>query len=161
MDRTKAGRQLDELVAERVMGWKRGRTFGNGNGEWIIDGKGYDYHHISWEVTPKYSTDIAAAWEVLEKVASENWLISIERAVNLGKITGISSGLGWKPSFFASAQWPLKRDRREGCVINAPTAPLAICRMSLKIMQQFENPNHGRKFIVGGKTDAEASNLRH
>ena len=61
-----AGRELDALVAEKVMGWVRGRRYGNGNGEWIIDGK--TSVSRTWDSTPSYSTSIAAAWEVVEKM---------------------------------------------------------------------------------------------
>lgn len=53
----KPGRELDDLVARKVMGWTYTRVedgFGH------PPGKGF-------ERIPLYSTDIAAAWEVAEK----------------------------------------------------------------------------------------------
>ena len=49
----KAGRELDALVAEKVMGVKNME-------QWLIN------HRM--DETGQYSTDIAAAWEVVEKM---------------------------------------------------------------------------------------------
>lgn len=65
---TDAGRALDYAVAEQVFGWKRGKRWGNGNGEWIFP-QGETYFRNDWDGTPNYSTDIAAAWSVVEKLA--------------------------------------------------------------------------------------------
>ena len=53
-----AGRELDALVAERVMGL----TLGTVGTQLYYEGNG------SLEILPRYSTDIAAAWEVVEKM---------------------------------------------------------------------------------------------
>lgn len=58
-----AGPALDELIAERVMGWTRrdGPVFSH-ESRWQAPGvKGWDW-------LPEYSTDIAAAWQVVEKL---------------------------------------------------------------------------------------------
>ena len=70
-----AGREMDALVAERVMGWSRSR--------WApIDSllppkddkkriEGHTYY------VPLFSTDIAAAWEVVEEMnKTYHWRIS-------------------------------------------------------------------------------------
>jgi hypothetical protein len=79
-----AGRELDALVAEKVMGWRRHPT-NQWNDRWhdgdreldadhAIEGEGGDYYHPdkAWEP----STDIAAAWEVVEemRVLFSRWL---------------------------------------------------------------------------------------
>lgn len=72
------GRELDALIAERVMGWEYAqsspdpknffcREFGNNAGWW------HDPRYTGWACAqcsppPQYSTDIAAAWEVVEKM---------------------------------------------------------------------------------------------
>ena len=59
----KAGRELDALVAEKVMGLSKGGTDVNGVFVYL--------DHIEggiWTAVPNYSTDIAAAWEVLCKM---------------------------------------------------------------------------------------------
>ena len=69
------GRELDVLVAEKVMGWRSGKCNGfvdeyysgwrcqecGTTGQW-----GFQGEHEK-EPSP-YSTDIAAAWEVVEKI---------------------------------------------------------------------------------------------
>lgn len=59
----KSGRDLDALMAEKVMGW----TDVNLNGSGIPP---HFKHLTSHELYPNYSTDIAAAWEVVEKLTS-------------------------------------------------------------------------------------------
>jgi hypothetical protein len=67
IDALEAGRKLDVLVAEHVMGWKQGRRYGNGNGEWIFPEGPAPHFRNDWEGTPRYSTDIAAAFTILER----------------------------------------------------------------------------------------------
>ncbi len=88
-----AGRELDALIAENVMGWKRPkwtvtRTLGDcmippagadlakltGTGHRDFEG---DKEDIYW--TPHYSTDIAAAWGVVEKLESLGFLFSVSK----------------------------------------------------------------------------------
>lgn len=64
----KPGRELDALVAEKVMGWAP-----NYPGGWPHPPKDEPNRkrHMAADgttVIPAYSTDIAAAWEVVEKV---------------------------------------------------------------------------------------------
>jgi len=69
----KPGRELDALIAERVMGWKICRNKNGGYSIFVGDEDNY----TAWsstkdielpDVFPKYSTDISAAWEVVEKI---------------------------------------------------------------------------------------------
>ena len=60
----KAGRELDALVAEKVFGQKLFRgavVYGN----WSPQDDGYDGYVCD---VPRYSTDIAAAWKVVEQL---------------------------------------------------------------------------------------------
>lgn len=63
----KPGRELDALVAEKVMGWKFTGGFSTdpelGSDRWATDSNG---HERFYQDVPYYSTDIAAAWEVVE-----------------------------------------------------------------------------------------------
>lgn len=61
----KPGRELDALVAEKVMGYRRKRC--DCNTFWV-DADGYEPTH-----NQDYSTDIAAAWEVVERVRLFVW----------------------------------------------------------------------------------------
>jgi hypothetical protein len=66
----KAGRRLDALVAENVMGWRRAPKTNPPNRHWPIAGT------RTWRrprsplavALPHYSTNIAAAWMVAEHV---------------------------------------------------------------------------------------------
>jgi hypothetical protein len=64
------GRELDALVAEKVLGWPAARdakAIGEA-GYWTAGDERF-IHGL-----PAFSTDIAAAWEVVEKlIASDEW----------------------------------------------------------------------------------------
>lgn len=98
-------RQLDALVAERVMGWVRGHRWGNGNGEWIIDGELYEKHRISWDRTPRYSTGIAAAMQVEDRIAGLGELAKAKYVNALRELLG-------RPSLFDIAH----ADPRQRCL---------------------------------------------
>lgn len=70
-------RKLDALVAEKVMGWTRhpekmhptdNRTIN----DVLYCPPGFPYDRNSANVVPYFSTDIAAAWSVVEKVKSQS-----------------------------------------------------------------------------------------
>ena len=78
-----AGRELDALIAEKVMGWSdlawndsftrvHGREPGKLRG---TDGR---------RVVPLYSTEISAAWEVLERAGPSGWGRGVEHVVTEG-----------------------------------------------------------------------------
>lgn len=100
MSELKAGRDLDALIAEKVMGWtripKERETL------WQSPTAG------SWPVTlariPKYSTDIAAAWKVVNALGGH---FILRRQLSEWFVT-INGEMAW-----------------------AETAPLAICRAGI------------------------------
>lgn len=99
IDELKPGRELDALVAEKVFGVDVGDIY---------------YDSTMQEITnfsiPHYSTDISAAWEVVEK---------------FGRFDLILNGSGaWCAEFYGS--W----DRSFG-----DSAPHAICLAALKAAQ--------------------------
>lgn len=96
-DDMEAGRELDAMVVEKVMGVD------------ITSGS----HRV-----PFYSTDIAAAWEVVEKLKSSSFYIEfyIEFYINR-----------WQCHFCHETNGGVNCRRSY-----APTAPLAICRAALK-----------------------------
>lgn len=110
-------RELDFWIAERVMGWKRGAKWGNGNGEWIIDGKGYDHHHTSFGQTPRFTTDPAAAMQVLEKCIGKT---------PLEKIEILKAGDEWLVQYFDDPVYESEQDS---------TLPLAICLIAQRIFR--------------------------
>jgi hypothetical protein len=120
-----AGRELDALVAEKVMGWskrisadhsnspiKQLRAFG------IIyawkDSEGNDRGLDVWH----YSTDIAAAWQVVEKMKALEWRTEIAQTIQSGVDVTV---IKWEGGEFGGefAEW-------------GETAPHAICLAALK-----------------------------
>lgn len=119
MEEMKAGRELDYLVVERVMGWRR------------IDAisfsqplpSGLGYQRLLHEV-PEYSTSIEAAWEVVE------WMAAQKR-----------DGFGWfdlrfsndcyQATFFTGAYYEATDH------IQGKSAPHAICLAALKAVGAY------------------------
>ena len=103
----KPGRELDALVAEKVMGWTRFQGYDNTPEEIRSPNKrddGMRWHHKEiwgeqvggkWKRRacaecgdmPDWSTDIAAAWEVVEKMATQRiqlWVGPSQACTNYG-----------------------------------------------------------------------------
>lgn len=130
-----AGPELDALVAEKVMGWK-----------WERNATGTVSHLMPPHYVPKlgdelfphpkFSTDIAAAWEVVEKL-SQHFHLKLNSPFVTGQpwFAGFTeSGVtGWNgvPDFTAKGD----------------TAPLAICRAALKAVDGQEKRDAERKVL--------------
>lgn len=97
------GRELDALVAEKVMGWRKRETPPGGH-IWIDKD---NLAYVPGEL-PRYSTDIAAAWEVVEKLNNLDFSIEYEREIKI-----------WRASF------------EQGIPALEREAPLAICFAAL------------------------------
>lgn len=118
-----AGRELDVLIAEKVMGWTWYKT-GRGarmlcephHGQ-LADGSEPIANLATFSV-PLYSSDIAAAWSIVEKMQELGWTFAIELFEDNGNYS----------AYFKNTQ---NRDRYVG---NADTAPLAICLAALKAL---------------------------
>lgn len=84
-DNLPAGSELDQLIAQRIMGWRNlvwreaKQTEHNGSAiyspaGWYGDGPGKAVY-----LTDKFSLDIAAAWKVAEKLHKEDyWVIQVK-----------------------------------------------------------------------------------
>lgn len=110
-----AGREMDALIAERVMGWAW-RSYWAGDEEVI--GLFPPPPHSSFsehDQYPEYSTDIASAWLVVEKVHVTHRFL-------------IEDGLGDK-------RWVVMFGHVVEC---ADTAALAICRAALQAVEAGE-----------------------
>jgi hypothetical protein len=120
-----AGREMDALIAEKVMGWKPVPI-----NYWLPEGKGRGDKPVLWLFNhPKYgeqtramhnfrpSSDIAAAWEVVEEIKSHVLRvdITISADTRLKPYAVLITGKGIR-------EWW----QREG-----DTLPLAICRAAL------------------------------
>lgn len=126
-----AGRELDALVAEKVMGWKlenyetsepastdRHYLDASRNDGWAWVGRETDIEAWQWQP----STDIAAAWEVVEKLLPCQFTLgSPEKESAKGDVWYAEFG-EWVDHLF------------QGEEATAPTAPHAICLAALKAM---------------------------
>lgn len=113
-----AGRELDALVAEQVMGWRR--CSDDGSGYW--EGRSpTNILSLILEEVPHYSTDIAAAWQVIGRMRDLCW------ASHSTDLTLDSEQPWWAWHFLHGVSQKTVRE----C---ADTAPLAICRAALKVM---------------------------
>lgn len=123
-----AGRELDALVAEKVMGWRWISYNNNGfilvppdqhsrmKPEYVFQDKAGSREHAG---LPRYSTDIAAAWEVVEKLHEiPGYEIIDIRLCSIGYAILAPMGNHMKS------------------VSTAETAPLAICLAALKAVGQ-------------------------
>lgn len=137
-----AGRELDALVAEKVMGWRRSlgcfdnRNNWNPEGVILVPFPGTEYGpKREWTTNPitntrnvpHYSTDIAAAWEVVERLRENGWVIGI----------GIDDEPWEDPAGGGTHGCSLlgcNRGRTDATDIReyADTTPLAICLAALK-----------------------------
>ena len=114
VDTMPAGREMDALVAERVMGWYRvGAMWCKGANSFAAQAEEVAGCPKIW--TP--STDIAAAWEVVEKLREKAWV-------------SVTSGKTGNPCY-------CEVDVVGGEIwhVTADTAPLAICRAALKLCE--------------------------
>lgn len=115
IDKLEAGKELDGLIASRIFGWIYNAPGIKGIGWSTPQGKMYGQ-------CPRYSVDISAAWEVVEK---------------------ISGTLGQNRSSIMDAHWNDAHGNfhfefwGERKIYNGQgeTLPLAICRAALKAVQ--------------------------
>jgi hypothetical protein len=116
-----AGRELDALVAEKVMGWLsvRKQSIANAMGQHVMD----DFVGLSTststipQLVPRYSTMIQEAWKVADELRGRSQFVAV------------ISGLGPQ----GVQPWICKINRDGGFIEErADTAALAICLAALK-----------------------------
>lgn len=111
------GRELDMLVAEKVMQWRCETLWSKLSGEYI--GKCENYGRACAQHCPSYSTDIADAWEVVEKL-QPRWVVNIScLGDHLVTITGMKKDIEQKR--FQSHEY---------------SAPHAICLAALNTLEE-------------------------
>lgn len=119
MTEYEAGRELDALIAERVMGWQRCHAELHG-GSGFPPGQSFSIHNIA--VIPHYSTDWGAAGQVMEHFATQGrYLWLCYEAVSYLR----ADTMHWAVSFAAPGQFRATAD----------SAPLAICRAALRYQE--------------------------
>ena len=110
----KAGRNLDALVARMVVGWTWDdvSAWAPGRSRYARNLPGRE-----WEFLPHYSTDMAAAWELVERFDTAEVRRVYKPGSRRGDFYWIASLTGPKAGAFGDA--------------SAATAPLAICLAAL------------------------------
>jgi hypothetical protein len=120
-----AGRELDKMVAEKVMGnltsdepvWQRTYNLPDGLCETTRD-------RVLRRTLPNYSTDIAAAWEVVNRIHADTKLVFQLAAPQQDYVNE-----KWRANF--NKKWWLDESPYY-YEVDADTAPLAICLAALK-----------------------------
>ena len=121
------GRELDALVAERVMGWKIAEHYPYGGSHGGIPNANGTLRGVYIRSVPFYSTDIAAAWGVVEHIFSEG-LGGV--AVDRYNVEMIHPDYGvWVCCIV------MRKDLQPSISINGDTAPHAICLAALKAVE--------------------------
>lgn len=116
------GRELDALVAENVLGYTRSNVYKDENGEpWMLGPKPYGHIPFPARELSKFSTDIAAAWSVLEKL--------IDRANNDKDFKDKGP---WHVKQNLLGGWAVFLGDRGGIIVSCETVPHAICLAALK-----------------------------
>lgn len=112
-------RAIDAAVAAKVMGWKFPVSADRGHPHGVQDHwKDCENNTIYLpDQLPYFSTDIAAAWQVVEKMKSFGWRVAIEDCVNRYRVN-YSRGVTW--------EW---RNN-----IEHVSVPLAICLAALRAL---------------------------
>jgi hypothetical protein len=118
-DAMKAGRELDALVAEKVLGLSVSKM---ATSEYSY---GFFYNPAraenTWQRLPHYSTNLTAAWQVVEKMAEKGWRVCFSD-------NGNTHAERWDCRFFREPGTSSK-DR---VIAICDTAPLAICLAALR-----------------------------
>lgn len=109
-------RELDARIAEHVMGWTDVRLYfaNSGDPEALGTAPGNGR-----EVVPDYSTDIAAAWLVVQKLGARGFMMHKSVVGNY-----------WR------ARFDIPVLAMEEPYVLAETAPLAICQAALLLVKQ-------------------------
>jgi Phage ABA sandwich domain len=111
-------REIDLLVAEKVMGWeevKENDFIKRPDVDFI--GKAPDrFCEDAWSILPNYSTDISDVWEVVENFKDKGFLFTLKNTVGGEYTFSLTDWNGMCSTYTASSV----------------TAPLAICLAALK-----------------------------
>ena len=136
-----AGRELDAIVAEKVMGWvavpvnrwlPKGQGRGSDNSQWL-----FHHHKYGEQVRPMHSfcpsTDIAAAWGIRVEMERLGW-ISHDQITWMG--WGDNNKHPYEYSIWFENWLKFKEIGGKTCfhahVKDFKQAPLAICLAALK-----------------------------
>jgi ABA sandwich protein len=126
-----AGRELDALVAEKVMGFHwEGRFLTPQRSHQTFAERHFDGRLIPGGLLPRYSTDFSAAWGVVEEMERRGF----HGVVRTPFTPEDGYHAGYTPH--GSTGWNGRPDHRG----SGETAPLAICRAALAAVQPSDVP---------------------
>lgn len=130
-----AGRDLDALVAEKVMGWTKTVSADHTNSPIQVlreMGIFYQWTDTTGKVVgldiPPYSTDIAAAWQAVDKLRSLGWYLWLEDA-QFKDVQYTASFILAEPM---TEEYPWRSPPIKQSLNDASTAPHAICCAALR-----------------------------
>jgi hypothetical protein len=137
MSKAKSGRELDALVAEKVMGWqwfvsaqtgRRALFHPRGLPDWFSKpATGTEDIARNWDPFPEYSSDIAAAWKVIGQIMGPFIDVSVTE-VGPYRNDGCSKcEITWSNDEDDPQEYSLQEIADE--------APLAICRAALRFVE--------------------------
>lgn len=129
-----AGREMDALVAEKVMGWTdtgstHGKTFGRPpKGNALYETVGNIVRQVRM---PRYSTDIGMSWEVVQILNQQGYSLRLV-GPEVPDMSGYLFEEKWSAAFVKPqyAFTDIGQDQGKGA-----TPSLAICRAALKLME--------------------------
>lgn len=132
---------MDAMIAEKVMGWRRIKSELNDQQFLVVPPTGNPHPKEWWwgksvySLVPKYSTDIAAAWEVLQKFNSDG-LVVVVGSKRIRRTREGPQELLWY-ALIGMAKPIDEFDMNANILgeVEAPTAPLAICRTALRAIE--------------------------
>ena len=128
VEKLDADKQTDALVAEMVMGWRSEIVAGD-TVIWHSPRVNGVMAHGGIDFIPPYSTDIAAAWSVVEHIKAKG---NHERGL-IDPCVKVGIGDSYFCEIFdLSAMGYVDTPLFDYVIAEADTAPLAICRAALK-----------------------------
>jgi len=136
-DEFEAGHEIDVLVAEIVMGWILGTERitrpdgGSFNAPLLTDWHDPNYRAYS---LPPYSTDIEAAWLVVERVQQSHGMLSVSWSEGNHYYCEEGTDDDPTPVHRCTPVWWCVIYPKQGLAFEGPwshSAPLAICRAAL------------------------------
>lgn len=121
------GHKLDTCIALYVMGWNRLTHKDLNRRVWIQNG-----NDTKWvDDIPKYSTDISAAWEVVERIKSIRPVLN-DFGLHIDHPQEFN--ICWDDGMWKCCWRPYNLDGVTSLETEAETAPHAICLAALKAM---------------------------
>lgn len=130
-----AGPEIDRLVAEKVMGWRwAGHYWSCGDGTAVLPEAGFA-GAPPWSTAPRFSTDIAQAWKVVERMHELGF--TDFAALPMGTPGSADAWTAAAMPKEATMVWweTVAPDKWRG---DADTAPLAISRAALAIVEAMD-----------------------